>query len=62
VVDAHLAERVEEPLGQLGRVAVAVPGGEPVAGVATAVGDVQVADVADADDGELLDVGEVRGC
>jgi hypothetical protein len=50
VVDVHLAERVEEPLRELRGVALAVLGGEAVPRVARAVGDVQVADVAEADD------------
>jgi hypothetical protein len=54
VVDADLAQGVEQPLGQLGGVPVAVPGGEAVARVAPPVGEVQVADVADPDDGVLL--------
>jgi hypothetical protein len=61
VVDAHLAEGVEQPLGQLGRVALAVLGGEAVAGIAPAVGEVQVADVAKADDGRLPG-GRRSGC
>jgi hypothetical protein len=54
VVDLDLAQGVEQPLGQLGGVAVAVPGREAVPRVTPAVGEVEVADVADADDGGLL--------
>jgi hypothetical protein len=50
VIDPDLAERVEEPLGEAGRVALAVPRREAVAGIARPVGDVQIGDVADADD------------
>jgi hypothetical protein len=62
VVDTDLAQGVEQPLGQLGRVAVTVPGGEAVARVAGAVGEVQVTDVADADDGVLLGGAGEWGC
>jgi hypothetical protein len=62
VVDADLAQGVEQPLGQLGGVSVAVPGGEAVARVAAAVGEVEVADMADADDGVLLGGAGERGC
>jgi len=54
VVDPDLSQGVEQSLGELGGVALAVLGREPVAGVARAVGDVEVADVAEADDGGLL--------
>jgi hypothetical protein len=54
VVDLDLAQGVEQSLGQLGGVAVAVLGREAVPRVAGAVGEVEVADVADADDGGLL--------
>jgi hypothetical protein len=60
VVDADLAERVEQPLRELRGVALAVTSGEPVARVPPAVGDVEIADVPDADDCALLP--EVRGC
>jgi hypothetical protein len=50
VVDADLAEGVEQPLRQASGVALAVAGREAVPGVATAVGDVEIGDVADADD------------
>jgi hypothetical protein len=53
VVDLDLLEGVQEPLGQLGRVALAVLGREPVSGIPGAVRDVEVADVTDADDGGL---------
>jgi hypothetical protein len=53
VVDPDLGEGVQQPLGQLGRVALAVLGGEAVAGIAPPVGEVQVGDVAEADDGGL---------
>jgi hypothetical protein len=62
VVDLDFPEGVEQSLGQLGGVALAVPGGEAVSGIADAVGEVQVADVADADDGGLLRVVRARGC
>jgi hypothetical protein len=51
MVDRDLAQRVEEPLGELRGVLLALLRGEAVARVAAAVGDVQVADVAEADDG-----------
>ena len=50
VVDADLAEGVEQPLREASGVTLAVTCGEAVAGVATPVGDVEIADVADADD------------
>jgi hypothetical protein len=51
VVDPDLAEGVEEPLREPGGVALAVTSGEAVPRVPPAVCDVEVADVADADDG-----------
>jgi hypothetical protein len=62
VVDADLAQGVEQPLGQLGGVPVAIPRGEAVARVPGAVGEVEVADVADADDGVLLGGSGEGGC
>jgi hypothetical protein len=50
VVHPDLAEGVQEPLREASGVALAVTGGEAVARVATPVGDVEIADVADADD------------
>jgi hypothetical protein len=50
VVDVHLEERVEEPLRELRGVLLAVLRGEAVPRVPAAVGDVQIADVAEADD------------
>jgi hypothetical protein len=50
VVDADLAERVEQPLREPGGVALAVSRGEAVPGVPAAVGDVEIGDVAEADD------------
>jgi hypothetical protein len=50
VIDPDLAEGVEEPLRQPGRVALAVASREAVPRVTPAVGDVQIRDVADADD------------
>jgi hypothetical protein len=53
VVDLLLAQRRQELAGDARRVAVAVPGGEAVARVPGAVGEVQIADVAEPDDGSL---------
>jgi hypothetical protein len=50
VVDVHLSQRVEQPLRELRGVALAVLRGEAVPRIAAAVGDVQIADVAEADD------------
>jgi hypothetical protein len=50
VVDPDLAQRVEEPLGEPGGVALAVPGREAVPGIAAPVRDVEIGDVAEADD------------
>jgi hypothetical protein len=59
VVHAALGERGEEPLERLRRVLPALLGRDPVARVARRIGEVQVADVRDADD-ERLGVG--AGC
>jgi len=50
VIDADLAQRVEEPLREPGGVALAVARGEAVPRVTVSVGDVEIADVAEADD------------
>jgi hypothetical protein len=50
VIDADLLQGVEEPLRQARRVALAVTRREPVPRVTAAVRDVQIADVAEADD------------
>jgi hypothetical protein len=54
VIDALLAERGEDLLQELGRVAVAVARGEAVTRVPGPIRDVQIADVREAYDG--------RGC
>jgi hypothetical protein len=51
VVDLLLLQGVQDLLQELQRVSVAVARGEPVARIARAVADVQVADVAESDDG-----------
>jgi len=53
VVDLLLPQGPDELPGDLGGVAVAIPGDEAVARVARAVADVQVADVTETDDGSL---------
>jgi hypothetical protein len=50
VVDADLTEGVEEPLREPGGVALAVTGREAGAGVPAPVRDMEVADVAEAND------------
>jgi hypothetical protein len=50
VVDPDLAERVEQPLGEPRGVALAVSRCEAVPGVPAAIGDVEIGDVAEAND------------
>jgi hypothetical protein len=50
VVDPDLPERVEQPLGEPGGVALAITRREPVPRVAAAVCDVEIGDVAEAND------------
>jgi hypothetical protein len=54
VIDGDLLEGLEEPLQQPGGVLLAVASGESAAGIAGALGEVEVADVTKADDRAAL--------
>jgi len=62
VIDADLLERREEAARQPGRIALAVAAGDPVPRVTRALGEVEIADVAEADDALPPGEGCFGGC